>query len=76
MKKSYMTPGPGYCRKILFFRPRPDFLERCFPDGKIDKSMKCTGSEAEVIDGYKSFPSGHASSKLNPHHAKPRYTLF
>jgi membrane-associated phospholipid phosphatase len=49
---------------ILFIsRPRPDFLARCFPDGDIDDSMVCKGNEKDVIDGYKSFPSGHSACK-------------
>ncbi|XP_045190426.2 phospholipid phosphatase 5-like [Mercenaria mercenaria] len=42
-------------------RPRPDFLARCFPDGDIDDSMICKGNVKDVIDGYKSFPSGHSA---------------
>ena len=49
---------------MLCCRPRPDFLARCFPDGDIDESLECTGPEKDVIQGYKSFPSGHSASKV------------
>ncbi|EJF57189.1 lipid phosphate phosphatase 1 [Dichomitus squalens LYAD-421 SS1] len=40
-------------------RLRPDFLHRC----KWDKELKaCTGELEKVMDGRRSFPSGHAST--------------
>ncbi|KAH9846127.1 lipid phosphate phosphatase 1 [Lenzites betulinus] len=40
-------------------RLRPDFLDRC----KWDKELKaCTGKLETVIDGRRSFPSGHSST--------------
>ncbi|KAI0372610.1 lipid phosphate phosphatase 1 [Pilatotrama ljubarskyi] len=40
-------------------RLRPDFLDRC----KWDKELKaCTGSLDSVLDGRRSFPSGHSST--------------
>lgn len=47
--------------KLGVGRPRPDFLARCFPDGNIDDSMVCKGKPEDIIEGYKSFPSGHSA---------------
>lgn len=42
-------------------RPRPDFIERCFPNTSVSETMICTGDETDIMDGRKSFPSGHSS---------------
>ncbi|XP_044764372.1 phospholipid phosphatase 5 [Coccinella septempunctata] len=47
--------------KILVGRPRPDFIERCFPSVKGTDFTKCTGRLDHVYDGRRSFPSGHSS---------------
>ncbi|KAL3280946.1 hypothetical protein HHI36_004172 [Cryptolaemus montrouzieri] len=47
--------------KILVGRPRPDFVNRCFPNEIGTDFTKCTGSIANVHDGRRSFPSGHSS---------------
>ena len=54
--------------KLAVGRPRPDFLARCFPHGVPaevpleDGFPACEEPGAPgVKDGYKSFPSGHAS---------------
>lgn len=56
--------------KLLTGRPRPDFIARCQPrPGSVDdpifglsNASICTQADKEVFfDGFKSFPSGHAS---------------
>ncbi|XP_076460894.1 phospholipid phosphatase 5-like [Babylonia areolata] len=56
--------------KLAVGRPRPDFLSRCYPEGIPDHDIvtdtrKCSGREESVLQGLKSFPSGHSSMSFS-----------
>ncbi|CAB1343313.1 unnamed protein product [Coregonus sp. 'balchen'] len=56
-----LSPGPRV-------PPRPDYFQRCFPDGKLNVKMLCTGEPDLVSEGRKSFPSSHSSCEYQSLH--------
>ena len=48
--------------KLSVGRPRPDFISRCLPaSSSWEAEPVCSGGASDFQEGYKSFPSGHAS---------------
>lgn len=47
--------------KVCVGRPRPDFYYRCFPEEDGEDFNNCQGDRRSIMDGRKSFPSGHSS---------------